>query len=199
MIASVSGRMAASGLDWVVVEVGGVGLRLLVPPNTVSDLVTRPKSEPVSLATTMVVREDSLTLYGFDTELERNTFDVLLSVTGIGPRTALAALSVLSPRELSAAVAAQDLTSLQKIPGVGKKSAQRLVLEIGGKLTAFDGEDAAESPVKNDCRGEVSGALEQLGWTKPLIEKTLDDLGGEYSDASSLLRAALVRLGSSRA
>lgn len=212
MIASVTGRLASTGLDWVVVEVGGIGMRLSVTPGTVSDLVSRSRSssdsgsgsssgsEPVCLSTSLIVREDALTLYGFGSDRERETFEVLLSVSGIGPRIALAALSVLSPEELSEAISSEDLAVLQRIPGIGKKSAQRMVLEIGGKLSSFAaaGSVSEAAPSPSAHREEVEAALEQLGWTKAIAAKTLDQLEGDFTDASSLLRAALMRLGNSR-
>lgn len=198
MIASVTGLLAASGLDWVVIQVAGIGVRLFVPPTTVSELASHPRSEPVSLATTLIVREDSLTLYGFGSDHERDTFDILLSVSGIGPRIGLAALSVLSPVEIADAVATENLTALQRIPGVGKKSAQRMVLEIAGKLASFEAEVAPVAQVQADYHGEVEAALEQLGWNKAAAQKALATVEGDFGDASSLLRAALIQLGGSR-
>lgn len=196
MIASITGPLAQSGLDWVVVTVGGLGIKLDVPPNVASTLVTAPPGEPVTLATTLIVREDSLTLYGFGSTEERDTFDVLLTVSGIGPRTALAALSVLSPSQLADAIHGSDLKSLQRVPGIGKKSAQRLVLELTGKLHAPTPTGAADpTPSTHAARDEVEAALEQLGWSKAVAERTLDQLPESTSNPSDLLRAALLQLG----
>lgn len=200
MIASVTGHLASAGLDWVVVEVGGIGVKLSVPPSTVNELASRGRSEKISLATTLIVREDALMLYGFSTARERDTFEVLLSVSGIGPRIALAALSVLSPEELATAAATQNLAMLQRVPGVGKKSAQRMVLEIGGKLSSFEATAGAGRTTVSPAthRVEVEAALEQLGWTRAVAARTLDALEEDFTDASSLLRAALMQLGSTR-
>lgn len=199
MIASITGSLAGTGLDWVIIQVAGVGIKATVPPPVVTDFVTRRSEEPVSLATTLVVREDSLTLYGFATVKERDTFEVLLSVSGIGPRIGLATLSVLSPAELSNAIENGDLKTLQRVPGIGKKSAQRLVLELSGKLQVGP-EDEANMPSRSidDFRTEVETALEQLGWSKAVARKTIEGLSDDYLDASSLLRAALMTLGSNR-
>lgn len=195
LIASVRGKLLQNGLDWVVVDMSGFGMKLFVPPSNVGTL-GKPGTE-VSLSTYLVVREDALTLYGFATALERDTFEILLGVSGIGPRTALAALSVLTPAELSEAVEASDLTTLQRVPGVGKKSAQRMVLELGGKLTVTDDTESSTVP-GSALRAEVGAALEQLGWSKAVSERTLAKLDGEYADASELLRAALLELGTGR-
>lgn len=199
MIASVTGTRTVAGLDWVVLEVGGIGVKLLVTPGTVSELLAGHSEQPVTLHTVLIVREDSLTLYGFHAVAERETFEILLSVSGIGPRTALAALSVLTPAELAQATESEDLTTLQRIPGVGKKSAQRILLELTGKLGALSssGETPA-APSHNHVRSEVEAALEQLGWTKAVAAKTVEGLQEEHRDASSLLRAALLSLGNNR-
>lgn len=195
MIASVTGKLAHTGLDWVVVEVGGVGLQLSVPPASVAALAG--VSGEVSFFTHLVVREDALVLYGFRTLKERETFDVLLGVSGIGPRTALAALSVLTPGTLAEAVEASDLQTLQKVPGIGKKSAQRMVLELGGKLVVSDIEESTV-PAIGQVRAEVQAALEQLGWSKPQAEKALGQVDDEHDDASVLLRETLAILGGNR-
>ena len=192
MIASVRGVVLETGLDWVVVEVGGVGMRLFVPPSTISEIVTGP--EEVNLSTHLAVRDDALTLYGFTSGTDRDTFETLLGVSGIGPRTALATLSVLTPAELREAIEEADLSTLQRVPGIGKKSAQRMVLELGGKLAA----PQEQTKPGQAFAEEVSAALEQLGWSKSVADRTLEKLGDQYVDASSLLRAALQQLGGGR-
>lgn len=198
MIASVQGKVEATGIDFVVVNVQGIGIKVLTTPATISVLSTAGDAQ---LQTELVVREDSMTLYGFESVAERETFVALMGVSGIGPRTALAALAVLSPGELRTAVEEEDLTTLQRIPGVGKKSASRMLLEMNGKLAKID---AVAVPGTNSVRAEVEGALEQLGWPKAQASAVLDNLSSqaetniELADASSLLRAALQQLGASR-
>lgn len=198
MIASVQGKVEATGIDFVVVNVQGIGIKVLTTPATISVLSTAGDAQ---LQTELVVREDSMTLYGFESVAEREAFVALMGVSGIGPRTALAALAVLSPGELRTAVEEEDLTTLQRIPGVGKKSASRMLLEMNGKLAKID---AAAVPGTNSVRAEVEGALEQLGWPKAQVSAVLDNLSSqtetniELADASSLLRAALQQLGASR-
>ncbi len=199
MISTLTGTRVDTGLDWVVLDVSGVGYRLQVTPNTVSDLVAKGASSPVTLFTNLIVRQDAMTLYGFMSGSERDAFDVLISVTGIGPRTALAALSVLSPNQIATAVEAEDLATLQQIPGVGKKSAQRMVLEIAGKLAPV-AESGGAAPHAGQHRQEVEGALINLGWTKSAVESTLNKIDdADYPETQDLLRAALLMLGPTRA
>lgn len=193
MIWSVKGPVLASGLDWLVIDVGGIGMKVMAPATTISEVTVAGVSQ-AQLFTEMVVREDSMTLYGFTTTDARDTFVVLLGVSGIGPRTALAALSVMTPQRLRQAVEESDESQLTKIPGVGKKSAQRMLLELGGKLPQSSG----STPSVGSVRSDVETALEGLGWPKATVTKTLDALGPDYVDAGDLLRAALQRMGGSR-
>ncbi|MEJ2579969.1 MAG: Holliday junction branch migration protein RuvA [Kineosporiaceae bacterium] len=131
MIASVRGTVRAVRLDSAVVEVGGVGLLVQATPATLAALRV---GAPAELATSLVVREEALTLFGFADADERDTFEIVQTVSGIGPRLALAMLAVHSPEGLRSAVAAQDLTALTRVPGIGRKGAQRIVLELADRL-----------------------------------------------------------------
>ena len=133
MIASLRGRVVSVRLDAVVLEVGGVGLLVQATPGTLAEL--RPGQE-AQLSTSMVVREDALTLFGFADDDERDVFEIVQTVSGIGPRLALAMLAVHTPEGLRTAVAAQDLTALMRVPGIGRKGAQRIVLELTDRLGA---------------------------------------------------------------
>ena len=143
-----------------------------------------------------------MTLMGFASADEREVFTTLLTVSGIGPRIALAALAVLSPDELRRAVRDQDLPTLQKIPGVGKKSAQRMALEIGDKLGMPAHLDSprpvTSAPRFGAVELEVKSALVSLGWSEAQAQGAIDALGGQGLGASDLLRAALVKLGGDR-
>ncbi|WP_374929402.1 Holliday junction branch migration protein RuvA [Kytococcus sedentarius] len=190
MIASVNGTIAHVGLDHVVVEVGGVGMRVLVPPQVAAEVRTGQETQ---LATSLVVREDSLTLFGFLDVDTREVFETVQSVSGVGPRLALALVAVLSPAELSRAVQTEDLAALTSVPGIGKKGAQRLVLELAGKLpTDLGGEAAAPAaePTGGDAgepawAAQVREALEGLGWnatqaakaTRTVVEQHAQDTG----------------------
>ncbi len=198
MIASVSGRVAALRLDAVVLEVGGVGLLVQATPATLAGLRI---GQQAGLATSLVVREDSLTLFGFAEPDERDVFEQVQTVSGIGPRLALAMLAVHSPDALRGAVAAEDLAALQRVPGIGRKGAQRLVLELADRLGAAPGAAAAPAPSSTDRRGEVVEALVGLGWAQKVAQGAVDQVvadGEPVTDVAEVLRAALRGLGGSR-
>src|SRR5690349_2940372 len=163
VIASLRGRVASVRLDSVVLEVGGVGLLVQATPGTLAEL--RPGQE-AQLSTSMVVREDALTLFGFADADERDVFETVQTVSGIGPRLALAMLAVHTPEGLRAAVASQDLTALMRVPGIGRKGAQRIVLELTDRLGAPSSVNGAggaarseERRVGKECRAR--GAAER--------------------------------------
>ncbi|MBP8879615.1 MAG: Holliday junction branch migration protein RuvA [Dermatophilaceae bacterium] len=195
MIASVSGEVSHIGLDHVVVVVGGLGLRVHVTPGTAASLRLRA---PVTLSTSLVVREDALTIYGFADDDSRALFELVQTVTGVGPRLALAMLAVHPPDALRGAIASGDVVALMKVPGVGKKGAERLVLELRDKVGLPGG--SAASPVAasgSAWEGQVKDALIGLGWSAKQAEDAVAAVGAEEpaaADVSSLLRAALKRL-----
>ena len=129
MIAHLDGQVCSVAPDGAVIDVGGVGLLVQCTPGTLAGLRT---GERTRVATSLVVREDALTLYGFAGDDERNTFELLQTASGVGPRLALAMLAVFSPDALRRAVAAEDLAALTTVPGIGRKGAQRIVLELAG-------------------------------------------------------------------
>jgi Holliday junction DNA helicase RuvA len=194
MIAFVRGPVAAIGLDSCVIEVGGVGLQLYCHPGTLATL--RPGQE-FKLATSMVVREDSLTLYGFADADEKELFELLQTASGVGPKLAQAALAVLSPDQLRHAVAAEDLAMLMKIPGVGKKVAQRLVLELKDKIGAPSRTVAGRPLQRTEAwREQVHAGLVGLGWSARDADDAViavSPLAADSAEASvpDLLRAAL--------
>jgi holliday junction DNA helicase RuvA len=195
MISSVRGEVIAIGLDHAVVEVGGVGLAVHATPATLARL---RRGDQARLATSLVVREDSLTLFGFADAEERDLFTLLQTVSGVGPRLALATLAVLSPDALRAGLADGDVASLTRVPGIGRKGAERLVLELRDKVVAPDRTPAA--PAVGGPRAEVVEALLGLGFAAKPAEQAVDAVLTEQSaaDAATLLRAALTRLGRSR-
>ena len=205
MIASLRGRVASVRLDAVVLEVGGVGLLVQATPGTLAEL--RPGQE-AQLATSMVVREDALTLFGFADDDERDVFEIVQTVSGIGPRLALAMLAVHTPEGLRTAVAAQDLTALMRVPGIGRKGAQRIVLELTDRLGAPSTRPVSSgSPatVVAPWRDQVLDALVGLGWpAKPAADAVESVVGsgavdldadGAPPDMAQVLRAALRQLG----
>jgi Holliday junction DNA helicase RuvA len=201
VISSVRGEVLEIGLDHAVVEVGGVGLAVHATPTTLAGL---RRGQPSRLATALVVREESLTLFGFANDEERELFGLLQTVSGIGPRTALATLAVLAPDVLRRALVDGDLTTITRVPGIGRKGAERLVLELRDKVVASAAAPAAVPSATlngtNPRRDQVVEALVGLGFTAKPAEQAVDAvLAGETdADASTLLRAALTRLGRSR-
>ena len=198
MIASVRGRVAAVRLDAAVVEVGGVGLLVQATPATLAEL--RPGAE-AELATSLVVREDALTLFGFADADERDVFEIVQTVSGIGPRLALAMLAVHTPDGLRAAVAGGDLTALMKVPGIGRKGAQRIVLELTDRLGAPSSASAPvplAAPASGAGREQVVEALVGLGWSAKQAADAVDavtDAEESPADVPGTLRAALRHLG----
>lgn len=193
MIASVTGTAQHVGLDRVVVDVHGVGLLVHTPPAVAAGCRT---GAAVELATSMVVREDSMTLYGFATPGERDTFELAQTVTGVGPRVAMAILSVLSPEQLAAAVAGDDIATLTKVPGIGKKGAERIALELRDKLPHVPGVEGAPSGVSAPTTGwqdQVTEALVGLGYSAKQSGDAVAAVADEHEggDVSRALRAAL--------
>lgn len=196
MIASVRGTVLSAGLDSVVVEVGGVGLLVHTTPGTAASLRTGGSA---TLATLLVVREDSLTLYGFADDDEKSVFETVLTVSGVGPRLALAMLAVHTPDAVRAAVGSGDVLTLTKVPGIGKKGAERIILELRDKMGVPGGAVVVGQPATAAWQGQVRDALVGLGWTTKQADDAVEVVaqGGPAPDASvsSLLRSALQVLG----
>jgi Holliday junction DNA helicase RuvA len=200
VISFVSGRVAALAPDQAVVEVGGVGLALQCTPGTLARLRL---GDTAHLATSLVVREDSLTLYGFVDEDERVVFELLQTASGVGPRLAQAMLAVHSPDALRRAVAQEDLITLMQVPGVGKKGAQRIVLELKDRLGALVGGGGSVGPQAGSggvWREQLHGALMGLGWSAREADEAVLNAGplaaeaaaaGQEPDVAGLLRFAL--------
>ncbi|MDP9406945.1 MAG: Holliday junction branch migration protein RuvA [Actinomycetota bacterium] len=207
MIASLEGRVASVALDRAVVEVGGVGLLVQCTPATLARLRV---GEDARLATSLVVREDSLTLYGFEDDDERSVFEQLQTASGVGPRLALAVLTVLPPDTVRVAVATDDLATLTRVPGIGRKGAQRILLELKDRLGALPAAEAAAAglpptPVA-PWREQLQEALTGLGWSAREAEDALAKVApaeeyvdsGDPPDVPALLRQALAVLGRAR-
>jgi len=190
VLAQLMGTVEAVTTSSLVLDVGGVGFAVLTTPSTLSEA---RRGEPLTVHTHLVVREDSLTLYGFATTAERDAFVALQSVTGVGPRLALAMLAVHSPEGLSSIVALGDRGALERVPGVGPKVAARLLLELAGRLP-----EAAGATPTHDGRDQVAEALVGLGWGARDARLAVDAVAAEPispDEVSTVLRAALVRLG----
>ncbi|WP_026917814.1 Holliday junction branch migration protein RuvA [Gordonia shandongensis] len=199
MIASVSGEVIDIALDHVVVECAGVGYRVQATPPT---LGTLSRGATARLLTTMVVREDAMTLYGFTDPEARDLFILLQTVTGVGPRLAMATLAVLEPQSLRRALADSDTKALTAVPGIGKRVAERLVVELRDKVPAVAGPEAPSvaAPVVGGVGAQVAEALVGLGFTESAAQKAVTAVLADDPDADSaaVLRASLGALGPRR-
>lgn len=207
MIAFVSGPVAALAPDAAVIEVGGIGMSVLCTPGTLANLRT---GQQARLSTSLIVREDSLTLYGFADDDERQVFELLQTVSGVGPRLAQTMLAVHSPDALRIAVATGDEKALTAVPGVGKKGAQRLLLELKDRLGEPVGPGANRgigSPVSASWRDQLHAALIGLGYATREADEAVSAVapqaeaelaGGAAPNVSALLRAALQTLNRTR-
>lgn len=199
MIASLRGTVLAVGLDHAVIDVGGIGLAVRAAPATLAEL---RRGEQAALATTLVVREDSLTLFGFATTEAKELFELVQSVSGVGPKIALALLSVLEPDELRRALAGGDTATLTRTPGIGRKSAERLVLELGDKVgPVLTGAAGAAAPAGSSADRLIE-ALTGLGFTgrqaSDAVAAVLADGAAGSAEIGVLLRRALALLGAGR-
>ena len=189
MIASISGEIKSITATNAVIEVGGVGILVQLSVKTVTGLSIGKK---VELFTTMIVREDSLTLYGFTTSAARDLFEVLQTVSGIGPKVSQSALSIYEPDEIVLAISKGDNSLLERIPGLGKKGAQRVILELKDKV-----KPTKEASGKSDWRTPLHSALIGLGFSTKEIDKLFVQISAEVSEdanemsASELLKLAL--------
>jgi len=204
MIASVRGTVTAITLDHAVLEVGGVGLAIRTTPST---LATLRRGEQARLSTTLVVREDSLTLFGFASDEAKVLFELVQSVSGVGPKIALALIAVLEPDELRRALAAGDYPTLTRAPGIGRKGAERLVLELRDKVGVATGSAfSGTGPVAAAAwRPKLSEALVGLGFTVKQADDAITTLASDADDPAVaggdvglLLRRALGLLGRHR-
>ena len=209
MIAQLSGTVARAAGGYVVLDVGGVGYKVFVPVTVLEGLP--PQGQPLFLITHTLVREDDISLFGFTGEDELQVFELLLSVSGIGPKAALALLSALPAGDLAQAVVSEDVRTLTRVPGIGAKTAQRLVLELKEKMASFSfarnvDKMAAGATVKKKVEpastvDDVVSALINLGYNKPDAARATDAALSERTKSGDsppefavLLRLALNRL-----
>lgn len=196
MIAHLRGTVAAVGATYVVLDLHGVGYRVECTPSTASSVRL---DQPAHLHTSLVVREDSLTLYGFAEADERDCFELAQSASGVGPRIAQALLAVLNPDEFRGAIAAEDHKTLTRVPGIGPKGAQKMVLELKDKVQAL-GAVVPPRPASGGTplwREQVSQGLQGLGWSAKDAEAACQgvaDLAETETSVAVLMRAALQTL-----
>jgi holliday junction DNA helicase RuvA len=197
MISSVRGEVLEVALDHVVIEAAGVGYRVNATPST---LATLRHGAEVRLITAMIVREDSMTLYGFPDGETRDLFHTLLSVSGVGPRLAMATLAVHDAAALRQALADSDVAALTRVPGIGKRGAERMVVELRDKVGLVGSSPGAPAVNGNAVRSPVVEALVGLGFAAKQAEEATDKVlaADHEANTSSALRAALSLLGKAR-
>jgi Holliday junction DNA helicase RuvA len=194
VIAFVQGRVAQVGLSSAVIEVGGIGLELNCTPGTLASL---REGGTATLPTSMVVREDSLTIFGFADEDEKSMFEMLQTASGVGPKVAQAMLAVHRPDDLRRAVLQDDVRRLTQVPGIGQKGAQRIILELKDRIgppTGAATTGPAVQPAEPVWRSQVRDGLVGLGWSAKEADKAIDVVAPEDDepvDVGALLRAAL--------
>jgi Holliday junction DNA helicase RuvA len=198
MIASVAGTVASVGADVAVVEVGGIGLALHCAPPTLAALRV---GRPAQLAATLIVREDSLTLYGFASDDEKHVFELLLTASGVGPKIAVAALSVHTPDTLRAAISQGDTSALTQVPGIGKKGAERIVLELRDKVGPV-GPLPSQGGRTMAWTEQVRQGLVGLGWSMSQADQAVSAVAETIDDVTPpvpvLLKQAIRLLGKTR-
>ncbi|MGY2086287.1 Holliday junction branch migration protein RuvA [Nocardia gipuzkoensis] len=201
MIASVRGEVLEIALDHAVIEAAGVGYRLNATPSTLAGLT---RGEEIRLYTAMIVREDSMTLYGFADTEARDLFGLLQTVSGVGPRLAMAVLAVLEPEALRKALAESNVAALTRVPGIGKRGAERMVVELRDKVNLVPvpagAHGSASAAVGTPVREQVTEALVGLGFAAKQAEQAIDAVLADQptADTSAALRAALGLLGKNR-
>ncbi|MDR1432699.1 MAG: Holliday junction branch migration protein RuvA [Propionibacteriaceae bacterium] len=193
MIVQLSGKIVQISGTWVAIDVNGFGVKAFCTPATAAKLRL---GQSATLHTSLVLRQDAVSLYGFADADERDCFELVQSASGIGPKMALAAVSVLSPSELRAAIAQADLKTITKVPGIGNKVAQRLVIELKDKIGAQPGLDTPLNLIQTAWQQQVKAGLEGLGYSSRDADTALDKIADfaasdPQPEMAALLRAAL--------
>lgn len=197
MIAFLTGRLVAVGTGFCLLDVHGVGYRIAMTTGSLAALPA--EGDQVTVYTHLHVREDELSLFGFESEFEKTTFEHLITVSGVGPKVALSTLSVLSPEALAVAIAGEDVALISSVPGVGKKTAQRIILDLSEKLggahdeAALAGSGAGGAGPHGTYAVEAREALLAMGFSPAEVSAALKGAHGD--DAQAVLRSALMRLG----
>jgi Holliday junction DNA helicase RuvA len=192
MIATLSGIVKSLSPDRAVIDIGGVGMNVLINAHTSSSLTLGAHA---NLFTSLVVREDSLTLFGFSDESSRVVFELVQTVSGIGPKVALSILGALTPSELAQAVNTENISAIEKVPGIGKKGAQRLVLELKSKLSEF-GQGSQRISHQPIWREQLSSALMSLGFSAKDSDEAINYVVSDISpeDIASMELGELLKM-----
>jgi len=199
MFSYIKGILVAKSIGYVIIDVGGVGFKIFMSETSIKKL--GETGEEVKVFTHMQVREDDISLYGFTTNEELRMFELLISVSGVGAKSAIAMLSNISPSSFALAVISNDIKSLTKIPGIGSKTAQRIVLELKDKLKTEESisnnsnEEIIVAIQDDNKTSEAVQALKVLGYTSVEIERVLSTLDTNNMSVEDIIRKALINLG----
>ncbi|HEY5541280.1 MAG TPA: Holliday junction branch migration protein RuvA [Coriobacteriia bacterium] len=194
MIAFLTGRVVRKGASYALLDVGGVGYKLAMTTGSLSALPS--EGDEVTVWTHLYVREDELSLFGFESEAEKESFEQLITVSGVGPKVALATLSALSPEALAQAVAVEDVAMISTVPGIGKRTAQRIILDLKDKLGVVQlGGASARGTGAGAMLAETTDALLSMGFSAAEVSMAVKGFEGGASDSQALLKYALRRLG----
>lgn len=188
MIGSLNGRLLEKYPTELLIECGGVGYEVKISLHTFSQL---SENESIKIYTKLIVREDAHLLYGFSTKDEREMFNFLVSVSGIGPNTALIMLSSLTPEEIANAIQTEDVITIQKVKGIGAKTAQRVIIDLKGKVLKFIGDTEINNTKNNRNRFDALTALVSLGFDKKSAEKVMDRIDSGNETVEQLIKGAL--------
>jgi Holliday junction DNA helicase RuvA len=195
MIGSLRGTLAEKRPNLILIDVGGVGYQVLIPLSTFAGLGAL--HEEISVLVHTHVREDQISLYGFLTAREKQCFELLISASGVGPSLALKILSGMGLEQLIPAIRKGDLAQLVRIPGVGRKTAERVVLELRDKLAVVDVPETGKPATRSQLESDVASALVNLGYDERSVERAVEQSRGGAGDFEDLLRAGLQLLGNS--
>ena len=188
MIAQIQGKLIEKNPTDLLIDCNGVGYEIKISLNTFSAL---PDSEFVRVHTKLIVREDAQLLYGFYSKEERDMFNLLISVSGIGPNTAMIMLSSLTPADVAHAIQSDDVATIQSVKGIGAKTAQRVIIDLKGKVLAFESDAENIGGTNNTNRFDALNALVSLGFDKKAAEKTLNRLDSGSNSVEELIKEAL--------
>ena len=197
MFSYIKGKLVSKLVNYIIVEVGGIGFKIFMSTSSISKL---NENEEVKIHTYMQVKEDDISLYGFITSEELRMFELLISVSGIGAKSAITMLSSITPSSFALAIVSNDIKSLTKIPGIGNKTAQRIVLELKDKLKteesiSNDNEEIIVAIKDDNKSSEAVQALKVLGYTNSEIEKVLGKIDTNSMTVEDIIRTALINLG----
>ena len=202
MFSYLKGYLTQKGQNFVVIEVSGIGFKVYTSLTSLESISASEENSPVTFYTYLYIKEGIMDLYGFSSQEELNMFELLISVSGVGAKGAIAILSSLTPQKLAVSLVTNDVSSIKKASGIGPKTAQRIILELKDKIkneeliasSAAENTDTAANFVMNDARGEAVSALIVLGYSKFEAERAVAKVSPDFTDTEEIIKSALKAL-----